>query len=70
MTFTRLSGQIRITEDPGYSETTSRFSFATASTALMISSEISENFIGDLSPLKFAEVETNGLFSLPINFLR
>ena len=35
-----------------------------------LSSEISENFKGDLSPLKFAEVETNGLFSLPMSFLQ
>ena len=31
---------------------------------------MSENFNGDLSPLKLAEVETKGLLSLEINFLQ
>ena len=34
------------------------------------SCEMSENFNGDLSPLKLAEVETKGLLSLEINFCK
>ena len=66
----RPSFHILITEDPEYSEILSWFSSATASTEAVISLDISENCIGDLSPLKLAEVETNGLFSFPMSFLR
>ena len=67
-TFTRPSFHIRITEEPEYSEILSWFSSAIASTELMISWLMSENFIGDLSPLRFADVETSGLFSFPMSF--
>lgn len=69
-TFILPSFQIRITEDPENSEILSWFSSATKSTALTSSFEISENFMGDFSPLKFAEVETKGLFNFVMIFFR
>ena len=57
-------------EEASHLETLLFWSSATASTSFINFREISAKDFGLFSPLKFAEVETMGLFSLEINLLQ